>query len=206
MLRKKLKILISSALIAATLFAAFTGFTFLKRPTEATKQINTIESNEQKIDYSESIIEKLESINKLEIMQAYLKQDITLKGKYDNFLFKNNKTITVKANGIYKLDLNNIYENTIIGTDEVTVLASIDSDIIFHDFEYNTEKGLLVFYDIEVTPEEYESLLDNAKEQMKTKMYTKDYISEVKKRAEEIITREIQKVTNKYKVRVIFID
>lgn len=160
----------------------------------------------KKIDYSESIIEKLESINKLEIMQAYLKQDITLKGKYDNFLFKNNKTITVKANGIYKLDLSNIYENTIIGTDEVTVLVSIDNDIIFHDFEYNTEKGLLVFYDIEVTPEEYEGLLDNVKEQMRTKMYTKDYISEVKKRAEEIISREIQKVTDKYKVRVIFID
>lgn len=203
MLRNKLKILISSALIVATLFA---GLTFLKRPTETPKQINTIESNEQKIDYSESIIEKLESINKLEIMQAYLKQDITLKGKYDNFLFKNNKTITVKANGIYKLDLNNIYENTIIGTDEVAVLVSIDNDIIFHNFEYNTEKGLLVFYDIEVTPEEYENLLDNVKEQMKTKMYTEDYITEVKKRAEEIITREIQKVADKYKVRVIFID
>ena len=203
MLKNKLKTLISIALIAATLF---TGFTFLKRPTEAPKQINKIESNEQKIDYSESIIEKLESINKLEIMQAYLKQDITLKGKYDNFLFKNNKTITVKANGIYKLDLSNIYENTIIGVDEVTVLVSIDNDIIFHDFEYNTEKGLLVFYDIEVTPEEYEGLLDNVKEQMRTKMYTKDYISEVKKRAEEIISREIQKVTDKYKVRVIFID
>ena len=203
MLRNKLKTLISIALIAATLF---TGITFLKRPTEAPKQINRIESNEQKIDYSQSIIEKLESINKLEITQAYLKQGITLKGKYDNFLFKNNKTITVKANGIYKLDLNNIYENTIIGTDEVTVLASIENDIIFHDFEYNIEKGLLVFYDIEVTPEEYESLLDNVKEQMKTKMYTEDYISEVKKRAEEIICREMQKVTDKYKVRVIFID
>ena len=203
MLRNKLKTLISIALIAATLF---TGITFLKRPTETQKQINRIESNEQKIDYSQSIIEKLESINKLEITQAYLKQDITLKGKYDNFLFKNNKTITVKANGIYKLDLNDIYENIIIGIDEVTVLVSIDSDIIFHDFEYNTEKGLLVFYDIEVTPEEYENLLDNAKEQMKTKMYTETYISEVKKRAKEIITKEIQEVTNKYKVRVVFID
>ena len=203
MLRNKLKTLISIALIAATLF---TGITFLKRPTETQKQINQIESNEQKIDYSQSIIEKLESINKLEITQAYLKQDITLKGKYDNFLFKNNKTITVKANGIYKLDLNDIYENIIIGIDEVTVLVSIDNDIIFHDFEYNTEKGLLVFYDIEVTPEEYENLLDNAKEQMKTKMYTETYISEVKKRAKEIITKEIQEVTNKYKVRVVFID
>ena len=203
MLKNKLKTLISIALIAATLF---TGITFLKRPTETQKQINRIESNEQKIDYSQSIIEKLESINKLEITQAYLKQDITLKGKYDNFLFKNNKTITVKANGIYKLDLNDIYENIIIGTDEVTVLVSIDNDIIFHDFEYNTEKGLLVFYDIEVTPEEYENLLDNVKEQMKTKMYTETYISEVKKRAKEIITKEIQEVTNKYKVRVVFID
>lgn len=203
MLRNKLKILISSALIAATLFAALT---FLKRPIEVPKQINRIESNEQKIDYSQSIIEKLESINKLEITQAYLKQDITLKGKYDNFLFKNNKTVTVKANGIYKLDLNDIYENIIMGIDEVTVLVSIDNDIIFHDFKYNTEKGLLVFYDIEVTPEEYENLLDNVKEQMKAKMYTEVYILEVKKRAKEIITKEIQEVTNKYKVRVIFID
>ena len=70
MLRNKLKILISSALIAATLLAAVT---FLKRRTETPKQINKIESNEQKTDYSQSIIEKLESINKLEITQAYLK-------------------------------------------------------------------------------------------------------------------------------------
>ena len=41
---------------------------------------------------------------------------------------------------------------------------------------------------------------------MKTKMYTETYISEVKKRAKEIITKEIQEVTNKYKVRVVFID
>ena len=63
-----------------------------------------------------------------------------------------------------------------------------------------------MFYDIEVTPEEYENLLDNVKEQMKIKMYTETYISEVKKRAKEIITKEIQEVTNKYKVRVVFID
>ena len=50
----------------------------------------------------------------------------------------------------------------------------------------NSSNEDIVFYDIEVTPEEYESLLDNVKEQMKTKMYTEDYISEVKKRAEEI--------------------
>ena len=37
-------------------------------------------------------------------------------------------------------------------------------------------------------------------------MYTETYISEVKKRAKEIITKEIQEVTNKYKVRVVFID
>ena len=137
MLRNKLKILISSALIAATLFAGLTGFTFLKRPTEAPKQINRIENNEQKIDYSESIIEKLESINKLEIMQAYLKQDITLKGKYDNFLFKNNKTITVKANGIYKLDLNNIYENTIIGLEIGFLNNEFDrNNLINHQDKY----------------------------------------------------------------------
>ena len=134
MLRNKLKILISSVLIATTLFV---GFTFLKRPIEAPKQINKIESNEQKIDYSESIIEKLESINKLEIMQAYLKQDITLKGKYDNFLFKNNKTITVKANGIYKLDLNNIYENTIIGLEIGFLNNEFDrNNLINHQDKY----------------------------------------------------------------------
>ena len=49
MLRNKLKTLISIALIAATIF---TGITFLKRPTETQRQINRIESNEQKIDYS----------------------------------------------------------------------------------------------------------------------------------------------------------
>lgn len=200
MLNKKLKLLIAAALIGATIF---TGLTFLKKPKIETTQINI---KQLKIDYSESIIEKLESINKLEIMQAYLTQEITLKGKYDNFLFRNNKTITVKANGIYKLDLDSIKGNLIIGTDEVTVLASMETDVIFHDFEYSSEKGLFVFADLQFTPEEYEVLLNEVKGQMITKMFTKDYIEEVKKKAEDNISDKVREATNKYKVKVVWIN
>ena len=198
MLYKRLKIIIAVALIGATLF---TGLTFLKKP-----QINTTEvkTKELTIDYSESIIEKLESINKLEIMQAYLKQDITIKGKYDNFLFRNNKTITVKSNGIYKLNLDEM--NLIIGTNEVTVIANLEDDVIIHDFSYSSEKGLFVFADLQFTPEEYEILLNDVKEQMRNKMYSDDYISEVKKKAESVIADKVREVTNIYKVRVMWID
>ena len=198
MLYKRLKIIIAVALIGATLF---TWLTFLKKP-----QINTTEvkTKELTIDYSESIIEKLESINKLEIMQAYLKQDITIKGKYDNFLFRNNKTITVKSNGIYKLNLDEM--NLIIGTNEVTVIANLEDDVIIHDFSYSSEKGLFVFADLQFTPEEYEILLNDVKEQMRNKMYSDDYISEVKKKAESVIADKVREVTNIYKVRVMWID
>lgn len=199
MLNKKLKLLIAAILVGTIIF---TGLTFLKKPKIETTQINI---KELKIDYSESIIEKLESINKLEIMQAYLTQEITLKGKYDNFLFRNNKTITVKANGIYKLDLDSIKENLIIGTDEVTVLASMETDVIFHDFKYSSEKGLFVFADLQFTPEEYEVLLNEVKGQMITKMFTKDYIEEVKKKAEDNISNKVREATNKYKVKIVWV-
>ena len=60
---------------------------------------------QQAIDYKEVIVEDLKQINKLEIMQSSLKEEIEIKAQWDNFLFKNTQQIQIRGNGIYKLDL-----------------------------------------------------------------------------------------------------
>ena len=127
------KTIIRFILLATLLAPIITPVTF-KRNAPSENQIQEIQ--QIKIDYSESILEELRNINKLEIMQASLKKEFTIKGNYENFLLKNNKEVTVRANVFYKLDLNNI--EPIIGVNEFTVIAAIEKDISINDFSYST--------------------------------------------------------------------
>lgn len=197
MLRKKLTKIIVAALLGIAIISPFR----LQRevPIEKTP---IIETQKKSIDYSAAILDNLEQINKLEIYQASLKQDIEIKGKWDNCLFRSNKTIQVRANGIYKLDLDKI--EVIQGTDTVTILADIETSVEIYDFSYEVEKGYLVFYEQELKDQEYGSIILEAKEQMTNKTYEEDYMSIVKKRAEEILIDKVGEVTNQYDIKVIW--
>ena len=165
MISKKTKKLLSALLMGV---AFFTGMFVNHSIQEAQVPHQIVQEQKQEIDYSEVIVTQLESINKLEIYQAYLKNTVTIHQGYDNNFFRCDKQIDIPSTGIYKLDLDNVAGNILIGQKVVTIIASMEYDVIVHEdkMEFTDNKGYLVFYDVKITPEEQAAMIAEAKQQM----------------------------------------
>lgn len=201
MLSKKTKRLLSALLLGV---AFFTGM-FVNHSKQATQVPHQIvQEQRQEIDYSEVIVTQLESINKLEIYQAYLKNTITIHQGYDNRFFRCDKQIDIPSTGIYKLDLDNVKGNIIIGQKVVTIIASMEYDIIVHEdkMQFTDNKGYFVFYDIKMTPEEQAAMIAEAKSQMLGKMKDPKFLDTVQRKAEKVIKEQLDGLD--YDIRILW--
>ena len=140
MLSKRTKRLLSALLLGV---AFFTGMFVNHNKQVPSEPHQIVQEQKQEIDYSEVIVTQLESINKLEIYQAYLKNTVTIHQGYDNNFFRCDKQIGIPATGIYKLDLDNVTGNVIIGQKVVTIIASMEYDVIVHEdkMKFEDKKG-----------------------------------------------------------------
>ena len=154
---------------------------------------------QQTIDYKEVIIQDLKQINKLEVFQNSMKEEIEIKAQWDNFLFKNTQQIQIRGNGIYKLDLDKF--EVITSYNEATIIADIETSVEIYDVKTQTEKGWLVMYDREFTSEQYSDMILKAKDKMNEKM--KDDMEIVKNKAEEVIKTKV-KEKGVFNVKVIW--
>lgn len=143
---------------------------------------------QQTIDYKEVIIQDLKQINKLEVFQNSMKEEVEIKSQWDNFLFKNTQRIQIRGNGIYKLDLDKF--EVITSYNEATIIADIETSVEIYDVKTQTEKGWLVMYDREFTSEQYSDMILRAKDKMNEKM--KDDMEIVKNKAEEVIKTKVK--------------
>ena len=193
MKRGLIKWLILVALFGAVLVSPFTN------RNKVNIQTQTPTTVEQTIDYKEVIVQDLKQINKLEIMQSSMKEEIEIKAKWDNFLFKNTQLIQIRGNGIYKLDLDKF--EVITACNEATIIADIETSVEIYDVKTQTEKGWLVLYDREFTSEEYSDMILKAKDKMNEKM--KDDMETVKLKAEEVIKTKV-KEKGVFNVKVIW--
>lgn len=201
MLSKRTKRLLSALLLGVAFFVgAFVNHN--KQAPQVPHQI--VQEQRQEIDYSEVIVTQLESINKLEIYQAYLKNTVTIHQGYNNRFFRNDKTINIPANGIYKLDLDNVTGNIIIGQKVVTIIAHLEYDVIVHEdkMEFTDNKGYLAFYDIKLEPEETSAMIAEAKQQMLSKMQDQEYLDIVQRKAEKVIAEQLDGLD--YDIRVLW--
>lgn len=200
MLSKKTKRLLSALLLGATFF---TGMFVNHSRTPAEPQ-KVVQEQQQQIDYSEVIVEQLESINKLEIYQAYLKNTVTIHQGYDNKFFRCDKQIDIPATGIYKLDLDNVTGNIIVGQKVVTIIASMEYDVIVHEdkMQFADNKGYLVFYNVKITPEEQATMLTEAKNQMLGKMKDPEFLDVVQRKAEKVIKEQLSGLD--YDIRIMW--
>lgn len=201
MLSKRTKRLLSALLLGVAFFVgAFVNHN--KQAPQVSHQI--VQEQRQEIDYSEVIVTQLESINKLEIYQAYLKNTVTIHQGYNNRFFRNDKTINIPANGIYKLDLDNVTGNIIIGQKVVTIIAHLEYDVIVHEdkMEFTDNKGYLAFYDIKLEPEETTTMIAEAKQQMLSKMQDQEYLDIVQRKAEKVIAEQLDGLD--YDIRVLW--
>jgi hypothetical protein len=182
MKRGLIKWLILVALFGAILVSPFTN------RNKVNIQTQTPATVEQTIDYKEVIVQDLKQINKLEIMQSSMKEEVEIKAKWDNFLFKNTQLIQIRGNGIYKLDLDKF--EVITSCNEATIIADIETSVEIYDVKTQTEKGWLVMYDREFTSEQYSDIILKAKDKMNEKM--KDDMATVKLKAEEVIKTKVK--------------
>ena len=201
MLSKKTKRLLSALLLGVAFFIGM-FVNHSKQATQVPHQI--VKEQRQEIDYSEVIVTQLESINKLEIYQAYLKNIITIHQGYDNRFFRCDKQIDIPATGIYKLDLDNVKGNIIIGQKVVTIIASMEYDIIVHEdkMQFTDNKGYFVFYDIKMTPEEQAAMIAEAKSQMLGKMKDPKFLDTVQRKAEKVIKEQLDGLD--YDIRILW--
>ena len=193
MKKKLIKWLILVALFGAILVSPFTN------RNKVNIQTQTPTAVEQTIDYKEVIIQDLKQINKLEVFQNSMKEEVEIKARWDNFLFKNTQQIQIRGNGIYKLDLDKF--EVITSYNEATIIADIETSVEIYDVKTQTEKGWLVMYDREFTSEQYSDMILKAKDKMNEKM--KDDMEIVKNKAEEVIKTKV-KEKGVFNVRVIW--
>lgn len=201
MLSKKTKRLLSALLLGVAFFVGvFVNHN--KQAPQVPHQI--VQEQRQEIDYSEAIVTQLEAVNKLEIYQAYLKNTVTIHQGYNNRFFRNDKTINIPATGIYKLDLDNVAGNIIIGQKVVTIIAHLEYDVIVHEdkMEFTDNKGYLAFYDIKLEPEETTTMIAEAKKQMLSKMQDQEYLDIVQRKAEKVIAEQLDGLD--YNIRVLW--
>ena len=135
MKKKLIKWLILIAVISGIIVSPFLNRNKVDIVTQRPKEV------QQTIDYKEVIVEDLKQINKLEIMQSSLKEEVEIKARWDNFLFKNTQQIQIRGNGIYKLDLDKF--EVITSYNEATIIADIETSVEIYDVKTQTEKGWL---------------------------------------------------------------
>ena len=193
MKKKLIKWLILVALFGAILASPFTN------RNKVNIQTQTPTAVQQTIDYKEVIIQDLKQINKLEVFQNSMKEEVEIKARWDNFLLKNTQQIQIRGNGIYKLDLDKF--EVITSYNEATIIADIETSVEIYDVKTQTEKGWLVMYDREFTSEQYSDMILRAKDKMNEKM--KDDMEIVRNKAEEVIKTKV-KEKGVFNVKVIW--
>ena len=192
MIGKKTKKLVASLLLGVCVFV---GLAKWDKPTTNETYQRQIQLQETKVDYSNLIIKGLEKINNLEVLQLNVNYDMTIHGTiFKNNFFRNDKIVTLNTTARYKIDLDDVMSNVIFSGDNITVLVHIDTEVFVNEDSiiYRDDKGYLAFGDVAITPEEYNSMVVQAKENISSEMMKKENYDvakeNVEKRVKEIIT------------------
>ena len=192
MIGKKTKKLVASLLLGVCVFV---GLAKWDKPTTNETYQKQIQLQETKVDYSNLIIKGLEKINNLEVLQLNVNYDMTIHGTiFKNNFFRNDKIVTLNTTARYKIDLDDVMSNVIFSGDNIIVLVHIDTEVFVNEdsIVYRDDKGYLAFGDVTVTPEDYNSMVVKAKENISNEMRNKENYDvakeNVEKRVKEIIT------------------
>lgn len=167
----------------------------------------TIINEDSKLLEKESVVQAINDLCNLEVMQVQLSKEITLKqGKY----FTKEKIIKFYANCKYILDLNKISgENVLISGNEITIFCTaptMDISIQEDMTEFSdTKKSFMTFGDLELTSEEYNSILTEIKISFTNDF--ENYKNEAKVKSKNSIEKALSILTgSNYKVDVRWVE
>lgn len=169
-----------------------------RKPVEVAKDIKPINYTiENKIDYTKVITNKLEAIDKREIMQINLKDKFTLKSKCQNKFFKNNNIVEVFAVGVYRLNSSYVI---LVNGDNYVINIKLDTNIIESEISIEEDKGYLALGDLKITVEEAAEIKEKINDDLIKEMNSEENLKAVKERAETLLSEK-----EKYKVEVNFL-
>lgn len=220
MLKRNIK-LKSIILIALLCIVTFVGVRFIGKgisiKTKGTQPvvISQVKSEtvEEDILHKEVIVSKFNTIQKIQVIQTSLTQDITIDNGVENDFFKNKKNLKITGIGKFILDLDKIDEkNIIIDNTNKSIELFItkpyaEVDLQEDKTEFSEEKGLFKFKDIELTLEQSETMKYQVKEQMIEKLNGEGYSEIVEVKTKESIENILNKLTDfKFTVNINFVD
>lgn len=218
MLSKNLKILLSGILVGLLLYIGSSyGINKLRGNTGLTQPIviSQVKSNlvDNNILHKETVVSKFNTIQKIQVIQTSVKQEVNINNGYQNNFFKNDKKIVFTGIGTFNLDLSIINSNniTINNTDRTISLTiskpTVQIELLEDKTTFQDDKGYLAFYDIKMSPEEFEQMKYSVKEQMGSKLESESYDSIVKEKTKESIENILNKLTgSNYIINITFVE
>lgn len=169
------------------------------------------EVSQTKFDIVGAICDEIKLSGRLELCKGLVTNTIVVGSESDSFLFKNKKYINVIGLNKYTIDLNNVTEKNIkVSGDNIIIYLKepeMECELLPDKFTFQEEKGVLAFYDVKLTPEQYNYVIEKAKENCIQAGKSKDYNDMVKNIAEESVNSLVRKLTadNNYTIKLEFI-
>lgn len=217
MLGKKLKSILSTILVGLVLYV---GINYGMSKFIQTKPIQPIVISQVKstilektVLHKEVITSKFESVQKIQVIQTSISQQITISQGMKSGVFKNDKIITFNGIGQYIIDLNKIHDENIVIDDDnriVTIFTTkptVEVELLEEKTEFQDDKGKLSFWNVKLTPEESEKYKYEVKNQMKDSLLNEKYDSIVSVKAKESLESLLLKATGyKYKIIINFVE
>lgn len=165
----------------------------------------------------DALIKKIDQKQKLITTEVEISAKATIDNSWGNLsIFKKLQNISFTAKGTYIVDLSNLKSKNIsldlnhnsltlkIAKPKVDTIEIDDSKTVYE----TTEKGLLRFGDIELTPQDHELMLEKVKKEMNEKMLEKKYFDKAldnsKKSIKSLVNSLINTGNSNYLVNIEF--
>ena len=172
----------------------------------AKDEVNTITED--------TIIKELKKVLTIEIAKAEVNTSVSIVDSWGSWsIFKNVKTVYFTGNGIYKLDFDKMDDSNIrVNNGDKTVIMYMPTpkmsvDLNQEEYQYTTDKGVLRFDEVELTPEQVFQIEQQAKNEMLKIMAKEDTMKTVKDEAANQLSSVVRKLVNeKYDIQIKWVE
>jgi len=204
-------IFVLAILLAFVMIYAYKSITNPKLSTVVNKSEFSL--NTKKINIYDTIIKQVKEQNNLIVLEVEAEQAIEVNKAFWNLdVFKKSKSINFFGKGQFVLNLSSIKKEDIaVDDDSNKIILNIDTptlENVFIDEEKTnfkqTQKGIFAFGDYKITFEEYNNLIADAKEKIKSKINSEIMIEKAKESAKDNLTKLLENILNNYDINVKF--
>lgn len=207
-------------IVLCTSLGFYLSYHFFIQPKKSkeTWVVPNVQNTSKKFITRETLINQIQKKQELITLEIEMTEKISVDDSWGNLsLFKKIQNIDFNGTGIYTIDLSRLNnENIDIKTKDKKITVKVPSPVV-KDISINedktkyedTEKGLLRFGELKLSPAEYQVIRSNVKEKMVTKMSEQDFYKQALNTSEDTVKKLINGVIQnetqeKYEIKVEF--